>query len=170
MSSVPMARSLSCPSPQGATGAVSTRPAGKSGPFDGRLFPHERQLSGKRDRCPERVAAFLRQMHPVKTAEAVAAETGLACDTVRKWLARASAPALPALLALIAVYGPDFLDAVLARPPDWVVRAAQQRRLVALEAEQARLSRMILDLRGEDDAATGRGDAGRQDLGGAPRD
>jgi hypothetical protein len=88
----------------------------------------------------ERVAAFLRQRHPTKTAEAVEAYTGIASATVRKLLERASAPSFPTFVRLVLAYGPAFLCAVLDEPPGWLDAAARAEEMAALEAEHLRIA------------------------------
>lgn len=101
------------------------------------------QLSGKAGQlspaCTARAIAFLRARHPAKTAEEVAALTGLPADTVRKWLDRASAPSFAACFALIGAYGPDFVAAVMEHPPAWIDTAARAARREALARDIARL-------------------------------
>ncbi|KAA2237705.1 hypothetical protein [Salinarimonas soli] len=91
----------------------------------------------------ERINAFLRQLYPLKTAEAVAADTGISANTVAKWLERGSAPSTWATFRLIGAYGPEFACAVMANPPAWLDRAAreeEQRRLrTEIAALEARL-------------------------------
>lgn len=88
-----------------------------------------------RSTAPERIAAFLRQRHPVKTAECVAAETGFSRETVNSWLNRLSAPKAQAMLKLVALYGPEFLCAAMHSPPEWLNAAARAERSRALDAE-----------------------------------
>jgi len=95
--------------------------------------------------CADRAVAFLRAQHPVKTAEAIEAETGgvVTAARAKKWLAGVARPDFRATMALICVYGPAFLSAVLHEEPQWVVRATRAERLAALEAEHARLKSEI---------------------------
>lgn len=98
--------------------------------------------------CGERVSAFLRARHPVKTAEMVEAETGgrVPAATVKRWLSGASAPSLRAGLALVVAYGPDFLAAALVESPGWLSSAHRAERLAALTQERARLDALAQDL------------------------
>lgn len=96
--------------------------------------------------CPERVVAFVRQLHPVKTAEHVSADTGVAADTVRKWLEGVAKPSFIAFSKLILAYGPAFLIAVYPKAPKWLDDAHRRERLAALEAEQARIRAEIAEL------------------------
>lgn len=108
---------------------------------------HAAVISGN---CAARVVAFLRARHAAsgaKIAERVEAECGIAAGTVRKWLDRASAPSFSAYLALIHAYGPEFLAAVMDRPPAWITVAARgaarervMKQIAELEAEAERLS------------------------------
>ncbi|MBJ7543239.1 hypothetical protein [Rhodomicrobium udaipurense] len=107
-----------------------------------KFSPMKRKLSPA---CADRAVAFLRAQHPENTAKAIEAETcGLvSMHTAKKWLTGDAAPNFKATLALICVYGPNFLSAVLHEEPQWVVRATRAERLAALEAEHARLQREI---------------------------
>ncbi len=114
---------------------------GKSGQKNGKFSPKFGKLSKD---CATRAVAYLVELYPAKTAEYVAADTGLAPDTVRKWLMRVSSPSFMACMTLIAAYGPEFLAAVMDKPPVWIdtaARAARReqlaREMAALEAEMA---------------------------------
>ena len=96
-----------------------------------------------------RVSAFLRRLYPCRTADQVAADTGIKSATVAKWLERESAPNGSAMLILIACYGPDFLGAVMERPPAWLV---QQRRAAEVAQALADIARLKATLLGEPDA------------------
>ena len=76
------------------------------------------------------VASHLRAIHPIKTAECVAADIGVPAETVRQWLRGAASPNGSAMLALVGVYGPELLAAALPDAPAWLRRAlvAEQRR------------------------------------------
>jgi hypothetical protein len=93
-----------------------------------------------------RVATYLRQRYPFKTADRVAADTGFAATRIVKWLEERSAPSFAAMLILVAAYGPDFLAYVMDEPLDWLdraraeeERAALSREIAALEARQRTL-------------------------------
>ncbi|MCJ2129197.1 hypothetical protein [Methylobacterium sp. E-045] len=109
----------------------------KSQPVPATLGADERTTVG------ERTTAFLRQRYPTKTAENVAADTGISPNTIGKWLDRGSAPTSWAFLRLLAAYGPELACATMETPPAWLARAAReedQRRLRAeIAALQARL-------------------------------
>jgi len=95
----------------------------------------------------ERIAQFLRGRHPVKTAEMVAADVpGLAPVQVRKWLDRGSLPSLPAMISLVAAYGPDFLAALMSRPPDWLLAAQDGAARERVAADLQRLAEQISEL------------------------
>lgn len=97
----------------------------------------------------ERTCRFLRGMYPARTADCVAADLhtwGVKASTVSKMLERMSAPGALLWSALICVYGPDFLSAVLPSKPRWLDdahRAEKQReidaKIAALEAERGAL-------------------------------
>jgi DNA-binding phage protein len=109
--------------------------------------------------CAARVVVFLRALHaaaPGKIAERVEAECGIAAGTVRKWLDRSSAPSFSAYLALIHAYGPEFLAAVMDRPPAWITTAARvtahervTKQIAELEAEAERLASEMKRTAGE---------------------
>ena len=94
----------------------------------------------------ERVATFLRRLHPRGTAATVAAETGCGVDAGEKWLERASMPNGRAMLRLFLAYGPAFVLAVIDEAPAWLGEAAsweRQRTLeAAIAAQAAELARM----------------------------
>lgn len=82
----------------------------------------------------ERLGDFLRAKHPVKTAENVAADTGIAAPTVARWLDRGSAPTLWATLRLVGAYGAEVLCALMDQPPaslETAARAERRNRLLA---------------------------------------
>ncbi|MGY2051709.1 hypothetical protein [Methylobacterium sp. JK268] len=85
------------------------------------------------------LARFLRERHPSKTAIHVAALSGVPVDTVAKLLAREALPSGRTLLALICVYGPELLAAVLpGANPRWLEGARILADQARLEAELAR--------------------------------
>ena len=129
-----------------AAGASSDGCSGKSGQKFSKLSQNEPKF-GISDDCADRVVAFLVARHPEKAAEAIEAETGIAASTARKWLAGSSRPSFVACLTLIQVYGPEFLAAVLDRPPVWISRAASaadaERTRAQIAALQRRLDRSL---------------------------
>lgn len=117
---------------------------GKSSPNLGKVFTSNvLDTAGYAARC----ANFLRQRHPFKPAEAVEHATGgiVTAGQVKKWLLGHSAPSLPAMMALIGVYGPEIIGAVMGSVPGWLDAAARADRL-------ARLGGEIETLNGEIDA------------------
>lgn len=86
-----------------------------------------------------RVVHFLRARHPSKTADNIAAETGLVAGTVAKWLERSSVPGGIAILRLAAAYGPEFLLAAYPKAPEWLDAAARAHRIAALDVKLAEL-------------------------------
>jgi hypothetical protein len=82
------------------------------------------------------VSAFLRTRHPVKTADNVAADTGIPVNTIKTWLQRGSAPDAEGYTLLWLAYGPEFL-AVLAdgRAPQWLLAARREHEAALLKAE-----------------------------------
>ncbi len=95
----------------------------------------------------ERIVDFLKYRHPVKTAEAVAAETGIAVSTTSKWLEGLTVPGGVSFLRLVGAYGPEFLCATMGAAPDWLTAAARAERQAALEAEHARIEAEMARLR-----------------------
>ncbi len=88
---------------------------------------------------------FLKARHPTKTAQAIAARTGLSPDTIDKWLRGTGAPSFDATMILAVIYGPEFLAACVPGCA-WIAEAARGARRLAigetiatLEAERDRL-------------------------------
>lgn len=108
-----------------------------STPEQSRVAPAKSKLSRAE---PSRIVDFLQRRYPIKTAESVAAETGIPAGTVKKWLERKSHPSVAAFIDLVVVYGPALLAAAAGNPPEWLTQAARAERQAAIEAEQARLS------------------------------
>lgn len=91
----------------------------------------------------ERVADYLRRLHPEKTGANVAADTRgrLSAKTVDKMLERQSAPSLPNAVILLEAYGPSFMCALMGdRAPDWLSEAGRAARRAELEAKIAALN------------------------------
>jgi hypothetical protein len=99
--------------------------------------------------CPDRAVAFLRSRYPSKTADCVAADTGIGAETVKKWLDGAARPSWDGALTLVFTYGPAFLAAVFPRQPRWLTDAYQREQLAALEEEQARIQSKIQALKAQ---------------------
>ena len=95
--------------------------------------------AGQRHAVAGRLCSFLRSRYPVKTAENVAAETGIPAATVASWLERGSSPNAWALLSLVGAYGADVLCAVMEQPPAWLRTAARQAERERVEAQIAAL-------------------------------
>lgn len=98
--------------------------------------------------CPERAVAFVRRLYPSKTADCVAADTGVPSQTVRRWLEGVSKPSWVAFSRLIFAYGPAFLVAVYPKAPKWLDEAHRRAQGVVLRAEQQRIAEQLeaLDL------------------------
>lgn len=90
--------------------------------------------------------AFLRRQHPVKTADNVAADSGVPAGTVQKWLDRGSAPSVVHFARLVSAYGPDFLATAFASPPAWLSQAVRDERAATLKAEIAAREAMLARL------------------------
>jgi len=97
--------------------------------------------------CPDRAVAFIRRLYPTKTADCVAADTGLPSQTVRRWLEGVAKPSWAGFSRLILAYGPAFLVAVYPNCPKWLDEAHHRERLAALEAEQVRIAAEIASLK-----------------------
>lgn len=97
---------------------------------------------------PDRLIRFLRGVHPHKTAESVAATTGLPVSTVRKWLDGSSAPGFAATWSLIGAYGLPIVAAVFEIKPQWIdddFRARCMRDLDARHAQRREEHRSLID-------------------------
>jgi hypothetical protein len=95
----------------------------------------------------ERVCAFLRERHPVKTADNVSADTGIPFNTIKTWLERASAPNAEGYTALWMAYGPDFLAALADREPAWLQDVRRAQEAAQLKAEIAALQHKLAGVR-----------------------
>lgn len=95
---------------------------------------------------------FLRSKHPLKTAQCVAAETGISFKTVHSWLCGNSKPGWHHTLALIGAYGPEFLAAVCPQSRVWIEPARKLEELRQLEMERVRLNQRIKELGGNANA------------------
>lgn len=89
-----------------------------------------------------RLAQFLRRIEPLDTAAVVAAETGIAEETIRNWLKGRNGLQAGHLIALTAAYGPDALAAAFGpAAPAWLDSACRAARAAAIEARIAELER-----------------------------
>lgn len=95
----------------------------------------------------ERVIDFLRNAHPLKTSENVAAETGMSAATISKWMERKSVPGGLAIMRLIAAYGPEFLVAAFPSAPSWLRDASRAYRISYLAQQQEILQREMDELK-----------------------
>lgn len=102
----------------------------------------------ERTNAAERVADYLRRLHPAKTAENVSADTGLNAETVQKWLDRGSMPSAVGLIYLVGAYGPEFLAACMGeKAPAWLTLAGQDAELARLAAQREAIEARMLALR-----------------------
>ncbi|MCJ2051698.1 hypothetical protein [Methylobacterium sp. J-070] len=129
----PIARSTSMP--------TASRKAMKQSPGNATTVVVDGRTGACEDRTvvADRFSNFLRSKYPIKTADNVAADTGLPVATVQRWLDRGSAPSLWALGKLIGAYDAEVLCAALESPPGWLVAAARQQERERLEREIAGL-------------------------------
>lgn len=89
---------------------------------------------------PVGMKRFLINIYPVKTAENVAADTGIASRTVQRWLSEEPiAPNMPSLLCLACVYGAPFLAESLTRCPQWLNDYVRLTRLSEIQSEIERV-------------------------------
>lgn len=91
----------------------------------------------------ERIAEFLRGIHPVKTALNVEADTGISNKTVSKWLEGASSPSGAAYHLLMGIYGPELFVFV---DPD---ASPASLREAARVCAQTRMERQVEALQGK---------------------
>jgi hypothetical protein len=83
---------------------------------------------------------FLRDKHPHDTAKSVARALGMKSHrTVGNWLEGAACPGFFACGAMIAAWGPEFINAVMTTPPDWASEALAREELAELEQQSAAL-------------------------------
>lgn len=86
-----------------------------------------------------RLVAYLRQAHPIKTADAVSdrCRGRVSASQVGKWLNRGTAPGGEALLWLATAYGPSLLVACFGPSPvgrpDWLSLALQVERAADID-------------------------------------
>lgn len=91
--------------------------------------------------------AFLRQRHPLKTPDCVAADTGVPAGTVQKWLDRGSAPSVAHYCRLWLAYGPEFLAATIENAPAWLDAAHRAEAAARIEAEIEARQSALAELR-----------------------
>ena len=95
----------------------------------------------------DRIITHLREVHPRKPADFVAAEIGISVNTVRKWFSGESTPSAPAVFALINAYGPEFIAAAVPDAPSWLRSAVRTEQLEALKAQADAIKRRMEQLR-----------------------
>jgi hypothetical protein len=93
------------------------------------------------DIARDRLCAFLRRRHPVKTVDSVEADTRgrVKAATVRKWIDGASAPSFTAMCVLIECYGAELLVDVVVNAPQSIRDAANAERDMRYERRLAEL-------------------------------
>jgi hypothetical protein len=82
---------------------------------------------------------LFRSRHPVKTADAVAADLGAPLRTVENWISGVSAPSLGWFVRIVDAYGPQVLADVMPDSCGWLSAAVRSERRAQLEAEQRRI-------------------------------
>lgn len=88
---------------------------------------------------PGAVSEWLRAKFPHSTHYHVSAATGISAGTVENWLCGKSEPSGQHVTILLCVFGPRFLAACVANPPQWIDCAAEQQEIDETEGEIARL-------------------------------
>lgn len=97
----------------------------------------------------DRLKAFLRRIHPSKTAMNVAADTGCSVAQVEKWLVGEALPNCLATMRLISAYGPDFIAAMFGAEPAWLAAACAADRAKKIDLEIARREHELAELRAQ---------------------
>lgn len=96
-----------------------------------------------------RIIAFLRQRHPVKMPEHVAAAIGVSAETVNQWEQRHSLPSALAISRLTLAYGPAFFAAFLGDlAPAWLDEDVREQKMNELQAKRAALDEELRSLNG----------------------
>lgn len=93
----------------------------------------------------ERVSAFLRRIHPERTAVNVSADTRgrIPTKTVENWLCGRSAPSFQHTWLLLKAYGPEFVTACMGdETPGWISDAGIAARNARIDAKIAELEAM----------------------------
>lgn len=85
------------------------------------------------------LCTFLKRAHPAKTAENVAAATGVPASTVDKWLRGETMPSATGFAALAAAYGP----AVIAASVPGAAWAHERARDEAINAHISAIMHLI---------------------------
>ena len=148
MSALVVREYLSSPSPRKSAGgriAVRSTPEESKATRDPLLLAPSRKAQGMSGQPVgkfsearwDRAVDFLRRLHPIKTADSVAADTGIKSDTVRKLLAGACEPTFRHYTRLLFAYGPEFAACVYPSAPDWLRADVRAERRARLEAEIA---------------------------------
>jgi hypothetical protein len=115
----------------------SDKPAGKSDKFVGDFDTYDGQWR-----------AFFSALHPLKTAQCIAARIGAPERTVERWLDGTATPALKWFFRLAEAYGPEFLAACMPGCA-WLSAVARETRRVRLDAELTRLEGELQSLMGD---------------------
>lgn len=94
------------------------------------------------------LGTFLRRRHPYDTAQNVAAETGVAAETVRNWLGERNEMRAAHVIALADAYGSAALAAVWpGAAPGWLGDAVLREKVARLEAARTDAEAEIAALR-----------------------
>lgn len=115
----------------------------------------------------ELALAFLKERYPAKTADRVAADTGIPANTIAQWLCGNSSPRWKHTMALIGAYGADFLWAASPDSRVWLGPVRKLEELRRLQLQRVQLDRQIKALDGRENEIS-RMDSGRSASGGGP--
>jgi len=88
---------------------------------------------------PAKLVVFLRDKFPRDTIKSVASALKTSPRTVENWLAGTACPGFVACGAMVALWGTEFLCAVMDSPPGWASEALARAELVELERRAAAL-------------------------------
>lgn len=86
-----------------------------------------------------KMVVFLRVKFPRDTVKCVAAALKTSPRTVENWLTGRACPGFAACGAMVGLWGPEFLCAVMDPPPDWASEALAREELAELERRTAAL-------------------------------
>lgn len=114
-----------------------------------RVFGRHAGVSRRQLSAGERTTAFLRSLHPEKTAANVAADTRgrISAKTVEKMLERQSAPSLANSIILFEVYGPEYMCALMGdRAPEWLSAAGRAAARTRVDVRIAELKALREEL------------------------
>jgi hypothetical protein len=86
-----------------------------------------------------KLVVFLRAKFPKDTVKSVSRALKTSPRTVENWLTGHACPGFRACGAMVALWGPEFLCAVMDSAPDWASEALAREELADLERRSAAL-------------------------------